>query len=81
MVAFGLAVLALLVLLPGLGHVPRGAGYGAGARADRRGRREPRPDRRRGDQPRSPTGGSTDYLAYATGSRLGVLLTSRLILG
>jgi putative copper export protein len=80
MVTFGLAVLALLVLVPGLGRVPRGTGYGAGigllvaaggslilivVGAS-------------GVQ--AAAGATTDYLAYATVSRSGVLLAVRLVL-
>jgi len=78
MVAFGLAVLSLLVLTPGLGRVPRASAYGAGA----------------GLIVAAAgclvlvvvgaTGATTtapDYLTYATASRAGVLLTARLLLG
>ena len=80
MAAFGLAVLALLVLLPGLGRVPRGTGYGIGVGlivaaggclvlvvAGATGL--------------TAGGAAPDYLRYATGSRAGVLLTARLVLG
>jgi len=80
MAAFGLAVLALLVLLPGLGRMPRGSVYGIGVGlivaaggclvlivAGATG---------------LTAGGATpDYVRYVTASRAGGLLASRLILG
>jgi copper transport protein len=80
MVAFGLAVLAGLVLLPGLGRVPRGTAYGAAIGLLVAG----------GGSlilivvgatSFSATATAGDYLTYATGSRAGVLLTARLVLG
>lgn len=83
MLAFGLAILAWLVLRPALGRVPRGVGYGSGigllagaagclllvvVGAD--------------SVPATvATGGGTDYLGYATGTRIGLLLTARIALG
>ncbi len=80
MVAFGLAVLAGLVLVPGLGRVPRGSAYGAAIGLLVAGG---------GSLVLIVVGASSfaatatpgDYLGYATGSRAGVLLTARLVLG
>ncbi|HEY2888447.1 MAG TPA: copper resistance protein CopC [Candidatus Limnocylindrales bacterium] len=78
MVAFGLAVLALLVLIPGLERVPRGSAYGAavGLIAAAAGCLVLIVVGATGATTTAP-----DYLTYATGSRAGVLLTSRLLLG
>ncbi len=85
MLAFGLAILAWLVLRPALGTVPRGAAYGAGiallasaagclllivVAAD--------------SLPGSAAanaGGATDYAAFALASRIGQLLTARTAIG
>ena len=84
MLAFGLAILAWLVLRPALGRVPRGAAYGSGiallvgaagcvllivVAADS-----------------LPGGGltgagGTDYARFATESRVGQLLTARVAVG
>jgi copper transport protein len=81
MLAFGLALLAWLVVRPALGRIPRGVAYGSGVAllagaagcilllvvaAD--------------SLPPGPAGG-TDYLAFATSSRSGLLLTARTALG
>jgi copper transport protein len=78
MVAFGLAVLALLVLIPGLGRVPRGSAYGAavGLIAAAAGCLVLIVVGATGATTTAP-----DYLTYATGSRAGVLLSARLVLG
>lgn len=80
MLAFGLAILAWLVLRPALGRIPRGAAYGAGIAlvvgsagcvlllvvgA--------------GSVP--GTSGGTDYLRFATDSRVGQLLLARTVVG
>ena len=83
--AFGLAILAWLVLRPALGTVPRGAAYGSGIAliagaagcvlllvvgAD--------------SLPRvgaATAGGTSDYTAFASGSRIGQLLTTRIAVG
>ena len=82
MLAFGLAILAWLVLRPALGQVPRGVAYGSGiglsagaagclllvvVGAD--------------SAPAVGTSASTDYLTFATGTRIGLLLTARIALG
>ncbi|HLY14474.1 MAG TPA: copper resistance protein CopC, partial [Candidatus Limnocylindrales bacterium] len=80
MVAFGLAVLAGLVLLPGLGRVPRGTAYGAaiGLLVAAGGSLVLIVV---GATSFAPTATAGDYLSYATGSRAGVLLTARLVIG
>lgn len=80
MLAFGLAILAWLVLRPALGRIPRGAAYGTGIAlvvgaagcvlllvvgAD--------------SVPGS--GGGSDYLRFATDSRVGQLLLARTVIG
>jgi copper transport protein len=85
MLAFGLAILAWLVLRPALGGIPRGAAYGAGIAllagaagcllllvigA--------------GSAPTaagSTVGAGPDVAGFATGSRIGQLLTTRLLVG
>jgi len=83
MLAFGLAILAWLVLRPALGRIPRGAAYGAGIAlvagaagcvlllvvgAD--------------SVPAAiGPSGSTDYLAFAGGTRIGQLLAARTAVG
>ena len=81
MLAFGLAILAWLVLRPALGRIPRGVAYGAGIAlvvsaagcilllvvgAD--------------SLP-SAAGIGTDYLRFATDSRVGQLLVARTVVG
>ena len=80
MVAFGLAVLAGLVLIPGLGRIPRGTAYGAAIGLLVAGA---------GSLVLIVVGATSfgsaatagDYADYATGSRAGILLTARLVLG
>ena len=85
MLAFGLAILAWLVLRPALGRVPRGAAYGSGIAlivgaagcillvvigAD--------------SLPgagAATASGTTDYITFATGTRIGQLLTGRAAVG
>ena len=80
MLAFGLALLGWLVVRPALGRIPRGVAFGSGVAlvagaagcvlllvvaADS-----------------LPAGGRpTDYIAFATTSRVGQLLTARTVLG
>jgi len=80
MVAFGLAILAGLVLLPGLGRVPRGTAYGAaiGLLVAGGGTLVLIVV---GATSFAPNASATDYLNYATGSRAGVLLSARLVIG
>ena len=80
MVAFGLAILAGLVLLPGLGRVPRGTAYGAaiGLLVAGGGTLVLIVV---GATSFAPNASGTDYLNYATGSRAGVLLSARLVIG
>ncbi|MDP9483166.1 MAG: copper resistance protein CopC, partial [Chloroflexota bacterium] len=83
MLAFGLAILAWLVLRPALGQLPRGVAYGSGVAllvgaagcllllvvgADS----VPAP---------IALGGGSDYLGFATGTRIGLLLAARSVLG
>ena len=83
MLAFGLAILAWLVLRPALGRLPRGVAYGSGVGllagaagcllllvvgAD--------------SVPAAvASGGGTDYLAFAVGTRIGLLLSARFAIG
>lgn len=82
MLAFGLAILAWLVLRPALGQIPRGVAYGSGigllagaagclllvvVGAD--------------SVPAAGTSAGSDYLTFATGTRIGLLLTARTALG
>ena len=82
MLAFGLAILAWLVLRPALGQIPRGVAYGSGigllagaagclllvvVGAD--------------SVPTAGTPAGSDYLTFATGTRIGLLLTARTALG
>ena len=78
MIAFGLAVLALLVILPALGHVPRGAAYGAGLGLIVAAGGTLVLIVVEATSLVSPAGGSTDYGAYLAGSRSGALLAGRL---
>ena len=80
MVAFGLAVLAGLVLLPGLGRVPRGTAYGAaiGLLVAAGGTLVLIVV---GATSFTANATASDYLSYATGSRAGVLLSARLVIG
>ncbi len=86
MVAFGLAVLALLVLGPGLGRVPRGTAYGAGigliaAAAGCLVLIVVGATGAISTTATTATGSPSDYLGYVTGSRSGFLLGARLVLG
>ncbi|MEO8230176.1 MAG: copper resistance protein CopC [Chloroflexota bacterium] len=83
MLAFGLAILAWLVLRPALGEVPQGMAYGSGiglvagaagcilllvVGAD-------------SVPAAAAPGGGTDYIAFASGTRIGQLLAARAAMG
>ncbi len=85
MLAFGLAILAWLVLRPALGRIPRGAAYGAGIAliAGASGcllllvvGAGSAPTAVGAAAPAGP-----DVAGFATGSRIGQLLTARLLVG
>ncbi len=82
MLALGLAILAWLVLRPALGRIPRGTAYGSGiallvgaagcvlllvVAAD--------------SLPGGGAAGATDYARFASESRVGQLMTARVIIG